>query len=68
MDIHGNIGRLSPDLSQTHSIEWVFCLISIPNPNAKKNGAYAETLLDIAEYLSDCHYSDFDEMAVALNK
>lgn len=41
------------------NLHWVSTLIAL----AKKNGAYADTLLDIAEYLSDVHYSDFDEMA-----
>ncbi|AWY19963.1 hypothetical protein LP123_05295 [Moraxella bovis] len=41
------------------NLHWVSTLITL----AKKNGAYSETLLDIAEYLSDTHYSDFDEMA-----
>ncbi|OPH36306.1 hypothetical protein [Moraxella equi] len=41
------------------NLHWVSTLITL----AKKNGAYSETLLDIAEYLSDTHYCDFDEMA-----
>lgn len=44
------------------NLHWVSTLITL----AKKNGAYSETLLDIAEYLSDSHYCDFDEMAKEL--
>lgn len=41
------------------NLHWISVLITL----AKKNGAYSETLLDIAEYLADSHQNDFEVMA-----
>lgn len=40
-------------------MHWVSTLIFV----AKQNAHHAETLLAIAEHLTDEHYNDFDEMA-----
>lgn len=40
------------------NFHWIGTLISL----AKTNSVHAETLLDIAEYLSDEQYANFDEM------
>lgn len=44
------------------SLHWINVLITL----AKQNREHADTLLDIAAYLSDAQCIDFDEMAATL--
>lgn len=45
------------------NVHWISTLIRIA-----KNSPHSETLLDIAEYLTDNQYADFDEMAQAFKQ
>lgn len=43
----------------SEQFSWIGTLVML----AKKNEAYRETLLNIAEYLADGHFADFADMA-----